>query len=157
MGTTRTGRGKTFVRDQNKILVQRFFDEVFNNARPGAIDGLIADDYLDHSATPEQAPGPTGARQMHDVFRTAFPDLRVTVHEMLAEGDFVACRTTFAGTSRGPLMGAPPTGKPVQLSSMVFLRLRNGKIVERWEQADLLGLMLQLGIVTQGDNSGDPQ
>ena len=142
---------------QNKILVQRFFDEVFNNARPDAIDELIADDYLDHSAAPEQAPGPAGARQMYNVFRAAFPDLRITVHEMLAEGDFVACRATFDGTSRGPLMGAPPTGKPVQLASMVFLRLRDGKIVERWEQADLLGLMLQLGIVAQGGNSGDPQ
>ena len=146
-----------FMSAQNKILVRRFFDEVFNNARPDTLDELIADDYLDHSAAPEQAPGPAGARQMYDVFRTAFPDLRITVHEMLAEGDFVACRATFAGTSRGPLMGAPPTGKPVQLASMVFLRLRDGKIVERWEQADLLGLMLQLGIVAQGGSSGDPQ
>ena len=135
--------------EQNKALVRRFFDQVFNNARPEVIDELIADDYVDHAAPPGQAPGAAGARQIYEMFRTAFPDLRVDLHDLLAEDDRVVVRATFIGTSQGTLMGAAPTGKPVQIPTMVILRVRDGRLVERWEQMDMLGLMLQLGIVTQ--------
>ena len=140
--------------EQNKALVRRFLDQVFNNARPEVIDELIADDYVDHSASPGQAPGPGGARQIYEMYRTAFPDLRVEIHELVAEADLVVVRATFAGTSQGPLMGAPPTGKPVQIASMVIVRLRDRRFVERWEQMDLLGLMLQLGVVAQPGQEG---
>ena len=139
---------------QNKALVRRFLDQVFNNARPEIIHELIADDYVDHSAPPGQAAGAAGARQMYDMFRTAFPDLRVDIHQMVSEDDLVVARVTFAGTSQGPLMGAPPTGKPVQIASVVILRLRDGRFVERWEHADMLGLMLQLGVVAPPGQGG---
>ncbi len=142
--------------DFNKALVRRFLDEVYNNARREVIDELFADDYVDHTAATEQQPGAAGARQIYDVFRTAFPDMRVETHDMVAEGDLVTYRSTLTGTSQGPLMGAAPTGKPVAIASMVFLRVRNGRFVERWEQMDLLGLMLQLGIVAEsGSGDGD--
>ena len=140
--------------EQNKALVRRFLDQVFNNARPEVIDELLADDYVDHSASPGQAPGAAGTRQVYDMYRTAFPALRVEIHDLVAEDDLVVVRATFTGTSRGPLMGAPPTGKPVQIASMVIVRLRDGLFVERWEQMDLLGLMLQLGVVSQPDEEG---
>ena len=133
--------------EQNKALVRRFLDQVYNNARPEVIDELIADDYVDHSAPPGQAPGAAGARQIYDMYRTGFPNFRVEIHDLVAEDDLVVVRATFAGTSQGPLMGAPPTGKPVQIASMAIVRLRDGRFVERWEQADMLGLMLQLGVV----------
>ena len=141
--------------EQNKALVRRFFDQVYNNARPEVIDELLAADYVDHSAPPGQAAGAAGTRQVYDMYRTAFPDLRVKLHDLVAENDLVVVRTTFAGTSRGPLMGAPPTGKPVQIASMVIVRLRDGRFVERWEQMDLLGLMLQLGVVSQPGEEGE--
>ena len=140
--------------EQNKVLVRRFFDQAYNNDRPEVIDELFADDYVDHSAPPGQAPGAAGTRQVYDMYRTAFPDLRVEIHDLVAEDDLVVVRATFTGTSRGPLMGAPPTGKPVQIASMVIVRLRDGLFVERWEQMDLLGLMLQLGVVSQPDEEG---
>ena len=140
--------------EQNKALVRRFFDQVYNNARPEVIDELLAADYVDHSAPPGQAAGAAGTRQVCDMYRTAFPDLRVELHDLVAENDLVVVRATFAGTSRGPLMGAPPTGKPVQIASMVIVRLRDGRFVERWEQMDLLGLMLQLGVVSQPGEEG---
>ena len=142
--------------EQNKVLVWRFFDQAYNNDRPEVIDELFADDYVDHSAPPGQAPGAAGTRQVYDMYRTAFPDLRVEIHDLVAEDDLVVVRATFTGTSRGPLMGAPPTGKPVQIASMVIVRLRDGLFVERWEQMDLLGLMLQLGVVSQpGEEEGN--
>ena len=140
--------------EQNKTLVRRFLDQVYNNARPEVIDELLADDYVDHSAPPGQAPGAAGTRQVYDMYRTAFPDLRVEIHDLVAEDDLVVVPATFAGTSRGPLMGAPPTGKSVQIASMVIIRIRDGRFVERWEQADLLGLMLQLGVVSQPGKEG---
>ncbi len=135
--------------EENKALVRRYLEQAYNDARPEVIDELFADDYVDHSASPGQAPGAAGARQVYDVYRTAFPDLRVELHDLVAEDDLVVVRATFAGTSQGALMGAPPTGKPVRISSMVIVRLRDGRFVERWEQMDLLGLMLQLGVVAQ--------
>ena len=140
--------------EQNKMLVRRFLDQVYNNARPEVIDELLADDYVDHSAPPGQAPGAAGTRQVYDLYRTAFPDLCVEIHDLVAEDDLVVVRARFAGTSRGPLMGAPPTGKRVQIASMVIVRLRDGQFVERWEQMDLLGLMLQLGVVSQPGEKG---
>lgn len=140
--------------EQNKALVRRYLDQVYNNGRSEVIVELIADDYLDHSAPSGQTPGAAGTRQVYDMYRTAFPDLRVEIHDLVAEHDLVVARATFTGTSRGPLMGAPPTGKPVQFASMVIVRLRAGRLVERWEQMDLLGLMLQLGVVSQQDEEG---
>lgn len=141
--------------EQNKAVVRRFLDQVYNYARPEVIDELIADDYVDHSAPPNQAPGAAGTRQTYDLFRTAFPDLRVEIHDLVAEGDRVVVRATMTGTSRGPLMGAVPTGKPVQISSIVIVRLRDGRFVERWEQLDHLGLMLQLGVVAEPSQEGE--
>ena len=140
----------------NKALVRRFFDQLYNNARPEVIDELIADGYVDHSASPGQAPGAAGARQVYDMYRTAFPDLKVEVHALMAEDDCVVVRATFGGTSQGPLMGSPPTGKRVRIALMVIIRIRDGRFVERWEQMDLLGLMLQLGVVAPADQAGAP-
>jgi steroid delta-isomerase-like uncharacterized protein len=139
---------------QNKVLVRRFIDEVYNQGRPEIIDELFADDYVDHTASTEQAPGPSGARQIYDVFHAAFPDLRVEIHDLVADDDLVTFRSTMSGTSKGPLMGAAPTGNRIEIASMVFLRIRDGRIVERWEQMDLLGLMLQLGIVSESGSAG---
>ena len=140
--------------EHNAALTRRFLDEVYNQARPEIIDDLFAADYVDHTASTAQAPGPSGARQIYDVFRTAFPDLQVEVHDLVADGDLVSFRSTLSGTSEGPLMGAAPTGKRVEIMSMVFLRIRDGQFVERWEQMDLLGLMLQLGIVSESGSAG---
>ena len=142
--------------EQNKALVRRYLDQVYNNARPEVIDELIGVDFVDHGAPPGQAPGAAGTRQMYDMYRSAFPDLRVEIHALVADDDLVVVRVTFAGTSQGPLMGSPPTGKPVQIASMVIIRIRDGRFVERWEQMDLLGLMLQLGVVAQPDQKGTP-
>jgi steroid delta-isomerase-like uncharacterized protein len=77
----------------------------------------------------------------------AFPDFAVTVEDAVAEGDKVALRVTIRGTHQGALMGTPPTGKPIAISGMSLWRIADGKIVERWESADMLGLMQQLGVI----------
>jgi predicted ester cyclase len=76
----------------------------------------------------------------------AFPDLHVTVEELLAEGDKVVIRNTVTGTQLGEYMGLPPTGKSVTYKEMFILRFANDRIVETWGVVDVLSQMRQLGI-----------
>ena len=99
------------------------------------------------------APGPLEGleawRQFSGSFAEAFPDLRLTVRDIAAEGDTVAARVDFRGTHRGEFQGIPPTGKEVAFSSMEFNRVVEGKVEEHWVELDLLGLMQQLGAIPE--------
>ncbi|MGI0037231.1 MAG: ester cyclase [Nitrososphaera sp.] len=75
------------------------------------------------------------------------PDFQTSIHDMVAEGDLVALRISWSGTHRGELMGIPPTGKHVNVTEMQFCRISNGKIAERWVEADLSGMLRQMGLV----------
>jgi predicted ester cyclase len=86
-------------------------------------------------------------KQFLPMFRTAFPDMSPTVEDMIAEGDKVVDPLTWQGTHQGELMGIPPTGNTVTVTEMHIYRISEGKIVERWGQPDLLGMMQQLGAV----------
>jgi predicted ester cyclase len=88
-----------------------------------------------------------GAKQKWAMYLAGLPDLRVTIEELVAEGDKVAVRRSYAGTHRGELLGVPPTGKQLQLGGISIFRLTGGKIAEHWEQLDRLTLMQQLGVV----------
>jgi steroid delta-isomerase-like uncharacterized protein len=86
-------------------------------------------------------------REEISAYRAAFPDLRYTVEDQLAEGDLVASRWTVRGTHRGELMGIAPTGKEIGLTGITIQRFANGKIAEEWWNWDTLGLMQQLGAI----------
>jgi predicted ester cyclase len=79
----------------------------------------------------------------------AFPDVHVHIEDEIAEGDWVVTRMKAHGTHQGELMGIPATGKEVTDSVIHVARIVDGKIVERWEQADLMGMMQQLGVVPE--------
>jgi steroid delta-isomerase-like uncharacterized protein len=134
--------------EQNKAIVRRYGEDFWGKGDLDAADELFADELVDHSpAVPDLAPGPAGQRQALAAYREAFPDLRVTNEDVLAEGDKVVLRWTARGTHQGDLMGIPPTGRLVTLKGIDILRIENGKIVERWAEYDNLGLLQQLGIV----------
>jgi predicted ester cyclase len=86
-----------------------------------------------------------GMRQDYRALHTAFPDLRYTVDDILAEGDKVVVRGTLRGTHTGSLFGLAPTGRPVTVTDIGVFRIAGGKIVEWWHQQDDLGLMTQIG------------
>ncbi len=88
-------------------------------------------------------------KQFTAPFMEAFPDLRLTVEDIVAEGDTVAARVAFRGTHRGEFQGIPPTGKQVAFSSMVFNHVVDGKVEEHWVEMDLLRLMGQLGAIPE--------
>jgi steroid delta-isomerase-like uncharacterized protein len=108
---------------------------------------IFADDVVDYApAIPDQPPGREGEKQALATFRSAFPDLRVTTEDLIAEGDKVVLRWTARGTHEGDLPGVPATGKQATLKGIDILRLADGRIVERWAEYDNLGLLQQLGL-----------
>jgi steroid delta-isomerase-like uncharacterized protein len=134
--------------EENKAVVRRFIEEVWNNGNLDAIDELISENHVDHD--PAQAAGPggrEGARAFIQMYRTAYPDTHIELGEMIAEGDLVAAPWTATGTHRGELMGMAPTGKPISVTGIGIDRVSGGQIVESWANYDALGMMAQLGAI----------
>jgi steroid delta-isomerase-like uncharacterized protein len=131
--------------EQNKAIVRRFIEAVQNEGDLAALDALVAPGYVNHSTPPGVPPDREGLKQLTALFRAAFPDGRMTIEEMVAEGDRVATRKTFRGTHRGELLGLPPTGRAVEIALLDLVRLADGQVVESWSVADELGLLRQLG------------
>ncbi len=133
--------------EQNKAVVRGFIDEVWNQGNLDAIGNYIADSHIDHDPARAGAPsGPAGMRTFVEMYRAAFPDTRIELGEMIAEGDLVAGSWTASGTHQGELMGIPPTGKSIRLTGIGIDRVRDGKIVESWANWDALGMLGQLGV-----------
>ncbi|MBI2913490.1 MAG: ester cyclase [Chloroflexi bacterium] len=133
--------------EQNKQVMRRFYDEVFNAGRLEAIDELLAPDFAEREEFPGLPPDREGVKQFFGMFRNAFPDMRVTVHDMIGEGDKIAARYTMTGTHRGEFMGMAPTGKPIEVSAMDIVRFAGGKVAEHWGITDQMAMMQQLGAI----------
>jgi steroid delta-isomerase-like uncharacterized protein len=135
--------------EENKALVRRSFEEVFNQGNLDAVDEIFASDYLLHDPTsPEEIRGTEGMKQYVSMYRTAFPDLQQTIEDQIAEGEKVATRLIGRGTHQGELMGIPPTGNRVEASGIVINRISGGKIAESWATYDALAMMQQLGVIS---------
>jgi steroid delta-isomerase-like uncharacterized protein len=118
--------------DANKALVRRVFEELIPAGDPAAMRDVLAPDFLDHDPLPGQPAGAAGGEYVVTTMHTAQPDLRFTIDDLVAERDRVAIRWTLHGTNTGPLLGRPPTGKPVELAAIVVFRIADGMIAERW-------------------------
>ena len=141
--------------EDNKALVRRWFEELFNEAKLDVADEIVTPDHVSHdTSTPEHLPGPEGERQLVNLVRGAFPDGRITIEDLVAEGDRVAVRWTFRGTHRGVFMGIAPTGKEVEMAAMDLLRIAGGKIAETWSNVDMMAMMRQLGAIPAPERSG---
>jgi steroid delta-isomerase-like uncharacterized protein len=133
--------------EENKALMRRFYEEI-GKGNLAVVDELIAADLVEHSPfVPGQAPGRQGTLELFTMIRTVFPDLRITVEDIVAEGDKVVSRGTFSGTHKGEFMGIAPTGKQITVGLIEIVRIVAGKMVEHWNVVDNLGMMQQLGAV----------
>jgi steroid delta-isomerase-like uncharacterized protein len=144
---------KDTMSEQNKTLVRRTFEEMWNRGNFSIINEHLAHDFINHTPFGEMH-GLEGAKQFGSMLRTAFPDLHATVEDQIAEGDRVATRWTARGTHRGEFQGIPATGKQMEITVMTISRVANGKLVEQWGNPDLLGLMQQLGVVPMPEQAG---
>jgi steroid delta-isomerase-like uncharacterized protein len=135
--------------EDNKAIVRQYYAEVLTKGNVAAIDDLVSPTYIGHDPAAPDAQGTMGLKQRVTRLRTAFPDLHVTVEDMVAEGDKVATRFTLQGTDKGEFRGIAPTGKQVRWTATSIIRLENGKFAEGWANADDLGRMRQLGAFPQ--------
>ena len=136
--------------EQNKTLVRRLFDELWNKGNLQVADELIAPTYLHHDdSTPNLGKGPEGEKKRVNLYRTAFHDFRLSIEDLLAEGETVVARWSCRGVHKGELNGIAPTGKQFAITGITIARFSYGKIVEGFVNWDALGLMRQLGAVPE--------
>jgi steroid delta-isomerase-like uncharacterized protein len=134
--------------EENKAIVRQQEEELFTQGNLDAADEVYAPDYVGHDpSNSEEVRGLEAAKRAASDYRQAFPDLRVTVEDLIAEGDRVAARLRFRGTHLGELDGIAPTGRRVDCTGIVISRIEEGKIAEDWANFDDLGMMRQLGLI----------
>ncbi|WP_345784908.1 ester cyclase [Natrinema sp. 1APR25-10V2] len=132
--------------EENKRLARRFPEEIATEGKVDLIDEICAEEVTDHNPLGEMH----GRDELKDhltSLRAAFGGFSAAVEEAIAEGEIVAMRVTLRGNHEGEFLGIAPTGTEVEVANMVFTRVEDGQIVERWVQPDMLGLMQQLGVI----------
>jgi steroid delta-isomerase-like uncharacterized protein len=136
--------------EDNKAVIRRWI-EAFNERDLQGEADVLAPGFVAHvpdAPAPLDLEGLEAWREFTAPFVEAFPDLRLTIQDIAAEGNTVAARVAFRGTHRGEFQGLPPTGKEVAFSSIEIDRVVDGKVEEHWVEINLLGLVQQLGVAT---------
>ena len=133
--------------EENKALVQRHFEELLNGWSLDLVDEIFSPDYVHHHPDRDNLkPGIDGVKQFLAQAAAAFPDSRIVIEDICAEGDKVWVRTSSESTHLGDYLGLPATGKKIRKRSMDIFRIRDGKFIEHWDIMDDLGIWLQLGL-----------
>ncbi len=133
--------------EENLSLARQYIEQFLNRGNMAIADNILSPDYrryLSPSSTPLNV---DQQKQRIAGLRAAFPDLHVTIEDVLVEGDRVAVRVVLHGTQRGAFLGIPPTGKPVTVFALDVIRIENGRFVEHWGGPDLYSMVSQLGAV----------
>lgn len=132
--------------EQNKAIVIRDIEEIWNNKQLAVADEIYAEDLVRHDpADPEEHRGIGGNRAMVDYYHSVFPDLHIALDDIIGEGDKVVIRWTATGTHQGELMGIPPTGRKISSSGITIARIEDEKLSEVWVNWDALGMLQKLG------------
>lgn len=139
--------GEKLDTERYKAMDRRVVDEIINGGNLDVADELFAPEYVYHGPGGQELRGPEGFKQLITVYRTAFPDIELTVKDMIAEGDRLAVRFTIHGTHEGDLMGIPPTGKKISITGNIVYRIEDGMFVESWETFEQMTMMQQLGVL----------
>lgn len=130
--------------DDNKALVQQFFQQVVNQKNLSALAQFVDPAGVNHTVP---AGMPQQGSQMLALYLAAFPDAQATVEDLLADGDKVVARVSIRGTHQGAFRGISPTGKPITVMGIHVFRIANGKLVEHWGLTDRLSALQQVGVV----------
>jgi len=137
--------------DQNKAVAQRHIEEVWNKGNLASMEETHAESYMHHDPhdpwTRSHVPGPNALKKLVHFYRNAFPDMRLTIDEIVADGDVVVARFSSHATHKHEFAGIQPTHKPIKMTGIFWWRFENGKIVEGRSYYDAHGLLRQLGAV----------
>ena len=122
--------------EHNKELVKRIVEDLFNQGNLDAVYEIFAPDFVDrgHEQVPDKKGGPEGFGQFVKAIRSALPDLRATIQNIVSEGDYVAMWNTGTATQRGELFGVPASGQRITFKDFHFFKFSDGKVVEHWNQ-----------------------
>jgi len=132
--------------EENKTLVRRFYEEI-DKGNLGAMDELVAEDYIDHNPPPFPiSHGREGLKEAFRIFWKATPGIH-RIEDQIAEGDKVVTRLTCFGEHEGDLPGAPRTGNGLKMTSITIHRIADGKLAEKWAEKDVLGFLQQIGVM----------
>jgi len=152
----RLRRGGAVVIEQNKSLVRRWFKEVWNEGREATIEELFAEDGVAYGLgdTETAVRGPAQLKVFVHNLRDSFPDIHISIEDILAEEEKVMVRVVLEGTHLGTGLGVPPTGTRIRVSGMVLVRVSKGRIAEGWNSWDQLGILRQIGALpnTKGED-----
>ena len=133
---------------ENSALIRRWFDEVWNHGRMDAIDEMASPDVIGHGqAQHDTDVGLEEFRRFAKDLLRAFPDMQVTIDQIIEQGDKVVARWTATMTHKGDFLGFAPTGRKATVTGTSIQRMSGGKIVEGWDNWDQLGLLVQIGAV----------
>lgn len=130
-----------------KTLAHEWFEEVWNQGRAETIDRLFAVDAIAHGLTDasgNELCGPAGFKPFFEQFRNAFPDIRVEIADTVCEGDKIAVRCVVRGTHSGEGLGMAASDRPVAFTGMAILRVRDGQIIEAWNNFDFQTMTTQI-------------
>lgn len=136
-------------KEANLAATNRWGAEVASAGKYEVLDEILAPNFVDHDAAPDQGPGIEGLKGFFQTMRAAFPDLKAEPVEVVGTDTHVAMRYTISGTHQGEFQGVAATGRTFKVSALQLARFENGRCVERWGSTDELGMMKQLGILDQ--------
>jgi predicted ester cyclase len=128
----------------NKELVRRFYREVYVDWNMSRADEVLSPQFTSHDWAEGGPTGPKAFRNYYSAIRSALPDARYEVDDLIAEGDRVVVRWRLLGTHKGAFRGVAPTGRPIVLNGIAIYRVQGGKLMERWVVSDLYGLLEQI-------------
>src|SRR5215210_1779957 len=137
--------------EENKAQARRLFEEGFGQGNTDVVDEVLDPNFVcfDPNSESGEVRGADTIKGEIEYFRNALPDLTYTVEEQIAEGDKVVTRYTVSGTHQGEFFGIAPTGEQVRMTGIAIDRFEDGKMREEWPEYDLLGVMRQLGAVSE--------
>ena len=133
-------------------FLHRWFDEVWNQKREEAIDEMMAEDVVVHGLGPEPIVGRENFKPFFRSFSSAFPDIQVTVEDVLTDGDKMSCRCTVRGTHTGEGLGFAPTNQRVEFTGGGMCIVENGRFKEIWNEFDFMKMNTQMGILSLNTN-----
>ena len=139
--------------EANKALVRRIIGEVVNTGDFSSLDEFVSSDYTYFEPTLGTMTGRDGYRTLVSMYRSAFPDMVLTVDQQIAEGDTVVTRWTAHGTHQGELFGISRTGKEVSVQGVIISRIHDGQLAEDYESYDVYGMLRQLGVLQAAANA----
>ena len=131
---------------QNTATVQDFLDAAWNRGDTSVIDRTVAEHHVEHEPDGDEV-GRGHLKETVKAYRSAFPDLRMSFEDQIADGDRVVTRWIASGTHLGELNGIGATGRAAHVSGIFIHRLADGQISESWSMFDQIGLLLQLGAI----------